>query len=142
EPPCFEGQRLCTRHAGVDPQLLRSRDHRLGRVDRPHPRQVALLERLREPSRAAPDLEDPLPTELPEPHERLVDLPPVRVDRPQLLVAGREPVEPSRHVSTTPSADCRSGFAPPFTSSGDPRSGNGTSIVSKSRGRTLAGKTS
>ena len=39
-------------------------------------------------------------------------------------------------------ASRRSGTAPPLTSAGSPRSGNGTSITSKSRGATVSGKTS
>ena len=100
--PALNGSASARRDAGVDAERLGARDHRLGGVDGPDAGELALLERLREPAGAAADLEHPPAAEVPEADERLVDLPPVVVDRAQLLVAGGAAVEPGRHASTAP----------------------------------------
>ena len=145
EPALLERQRLRARDPGVHSERLRALDHRRGGVERPDPSALPLLERLGEPPGAAADLEDALAAQPAEPYERVEDLPPVRVDRPQLLVARGAAVEPAdgglRHVAGACSR-ARSGCAPPLTSTGSPRSGNGSSTTSKSRGRTGAGNTS
>src|SRR5262249_30097304 len=138
EPACLERERLGPRDPRIYAELLGAGHHRLRSVDRPDTREIALLERLGEPPGAASDLEHALTAEPSEPDESLVDLPPVLVDRSQLLVPGGAAVEAGGHAS----APRRSGFAPALTSSGSPRSGNGTSIVSKSRGSTVASNTS
>ena len=56
-------------------------------------------------------------------------------------VAGHGDLHEVRHDSTDPSAGARPARAPERTSSGSPRSGNGITTTSKSRGTTVEGKT-
>ena len=144
EPARLERQRLGARDLRVDAVLLGARDHRLRRVDRPDAGELARLERGGEPAGAAPDLEHACGVQLAEPDELDEDLPPVVVDRAQLLVARGAEVEPGRRSAQLAGASCswRSGRAPALTSVGSPRSRNGTSITSKSRGRIVDGNTS
>ncbi len=99
EPARLERQRLGTCDPGVHAERLGALDHRRGGVERPDACALALLEGLREPAGAAADFEDALAAQLPEPHERVEDLPPVGVDRAQLLVARGAPVECARSPS-------------------------------------------
>ena len=74
-------------------------------------------------------------------HEHLEHLPPQLVRRAQLVIArGARAEVRSRRVDHAGSGGVSS-RAPPLTSRGTPRSGNGTSIRSKSRGTTVSGKT-
>ena len=101
EPARLERKRLRERDLRVDVVLLGPCHHRLRRVDRPDPGELARFERGGEPAGAAPDLEHACCVQLAEPDELDEDLPPVVVDRPELLVPRGAEVEPGRRIRST-----------------------------------------
>ena len=129
EPAGLERERLGARDARVDAVGLRARDHRLGGVDRPHARELALLERLGEPAGAAADLEDAAAAQAAEPHERVEDLPtscrrPGGAPRSARRGASKPPETGAVTWLASPRAAAPA-RAPPLTSAGSPRSRNG-----------------
>ena len=106
----------------------------------------SLGERRGDRTRAAADVQDALTAQVTEPHDRVEPRPPRVARRPQPVIGRSACIEVGRarlgghHAGD--SARLRGTRAPRWTSRGSPRSGNGTSIVSKSRGTTVAGNSS
>ena len=110
EPPVLEGQRLCPAEleTGSGRVHTRAGEHLLGGVHGPD-LAASIDERAGESSRPAADLENPAPEEVTTLDEELEELPPLRVDRPQAVVALGESAE----VGLGPAAQ-----RPPMSSSG------------------------
>ena len=81
---------------GVDAVRARDRDHLLRRVDAPDAGDLPLGERGREPARAAADIEHAPAAQVAGLDDRVEDLPPALVDRPQLVVGRGDAREVSR----------------------------------------------
>ena len=150
EPAPLERQGLGARDASVHAELLGARDHRRGGIDGPDAGELTICERLGEPARAAADLEHALargarravrsPRTPPTSWRRRAGAPRSarrngRSHSPQAPASSPAPSRPRRLTARRPRSRSRSGRAPPLTSAGSPRSRNGTSIRSKSRGK-------